>query len=327
RRSLEDCSALTAYEQSPENVSSHLNYHVTRVLEKTMYNQPLEFKDVITNSTRRSLRGKHKNTSPCMTINPIDRCWRCKKNSKNRKRLSKCVLGFGHKIQGGNKGEYYLVADNSDDDVVNPKPRTLRHAVIQKRPLWIIFAPDMNIKLSQELMVKSHKAIDMETLKIIMAIAQLAMEMGFPYLDHQGFSLIIFSCLSVRTDTLMQYKVPLPLPFQIAISPHHDHVSFILKYSTCYTFCNLVILLSASDTYSKDQYIQVTLAFNHFGKELIQKMPRCRWGYFHVVNNNYTLWKLYAIGGSMHPIIISQGNKFIALDDPLTKEVNENITN
>ncbi|MFQ6641898.1 hypothetical protein Gotur_015356 [Gossypium turneri] len=176
-----------------------------------MSNQPLEFKDVITNSTRRSLRGKHKKyTGPCLATNPIDRCWRCKKNwAKNRKRLAKCVLGFGHKTRGGNKGEYYLVTDNSDDDVVNPKPGTLRHAVIQKRPLWIIFANDMNIKLSQELM----------TLKIIMVIAQSVMEMGFPYLDHQRFGLIIFPCLSVRTASSMQYKVPLPSPSQIAISP------------------------------------------------------------------------------------------------------------
>ncbi|MBA0786276.1 hypothetical protein Gotri_027161 [Gossypium trilobum] len=95
-----------------------------------------------------------------MVINPIDRCWRCKKNwAKNRERLAKCVLGFGHKTHGGNKGEYYLVTDNSGD-VVNPKLGTLHHIVIQKRPLRIIFAHDMNIKLSQELMFQSHKKID-----------------------------------------------------------------------------------------------------------------------------------------------------------------------
>ncbi|MFQ6641906.1 hypothetical protein Gotur_016005, partial [Gossypium turneri] len=131
-----------------------------------------------------------------------------------------------------------------------------------------------------------------------MAFAQSAMEMGFPYLDHQRFGLIIFPCLSVKTGSSMQYKVPLPSPSQIAISP-------------------IMII----DTYSKDQFMQVTLAFNHFGKELIQRMPRCRWGYFHVVNNDYTHWKLYAIGGSTHPTIISQGNRFIAPDDPLTKEI------
>ncbi|TYH52596.1 hypothetical protein ES332_D09G039300v1 [Gossypium tomentosum] len=49
---------------------------------------------------------------------------------------------------------------NSDNGVINPKPGTLLHAVIQKKQLWIIFAHDMNIKLSEELIVQSEKTID-----------------------------------------------------------------------------------------------------------------------------------------------------------------------
>ncbi|KAB2032925.1 hypothetical protein ES319_D05G412500v1 [Gossypium barbadense] len=338
--------ALTAYEPSPENVTSHLNYHVNKVLEKPMSNQPLEFKDVITNSTRRSLRGKHrKYTGPCLAINPIDRCWRCKKNwAKNRKRLAKCVLGFGQKTRGGNKGEYYLVTDNSDDDVVNPKPGTLRHAVIQKRPLWIIFAHDMNIKLSQELMVQSHKTIDGRGANVHIAygcgitlqfvhnviihnihIHRVVRSSGGLIRDsedHYGFRTVgdgdgisIFGSSRIWLD-------------HISMSECQDGLIDAIQGSTAITISNChfthhdhVILLGASDVYSKDQYMQVTLAFNHFGKELIQRMPRCRWGYFHVVNNDYTHWKLYAIGGSTHPTIISQGNRFIAPDDPLTKEI------
>ncbi|MFQ6641926.1 hypothetical protein Gotur_015999 [Gossypium turneri] len=45
------------------------------------------------------------------------------------------------------------------------------------------------------------------------------MEMEFPYLDHHRFDLIIFPCLSVMMGSSMQYKVPLPLLSQIAISP------------------------------------------------------------------------------------------------------------
>lgn len=48
---------------------------------------------------------------------------------------------------------------------------------------------------------------------------------------------------------------------------------------------------------------------------------RCRHGYFHVVNNIYTGWKMYAIGGSANPTINSQGNIFIASDEDTTKEV------
>ncbi|MBA0819522.1 hypothetical protein Gohar_025506, partial [Gossypium harknessii] len=43
-------------------------------------------------------------------------------------------------------------------------------------------------------------------------------------------------------------------------------------------------------------------------------------GFIHVVNNDYTHWKMYAIGGSTHPTIISQCNRFIAPNDPFAKE-------
>ncbi|KAK2981173.1 hypothetical protein RJ640_011839 [Escallonia rubra] len=59
-----------------------------------------------------------------------------------------------------------------------------------------------------------------------------------------------------------------------------------------------VMLLGHSDSYVRDKQMQVTIAYNHFGEGLIQRMPRCRHGYFHVVNNDYTHWEMYAIGGS-----------------------------
>lgn len=74
--------------------------------------------------------------------------------------MANCALGFGHKTQGGKDGRFYRVTDNSDDNVIDPKPGTLRHAVIQKEPLWIVFTHDMNIKLSAELIVQSKKTID-----------------------------------------------------------------------------------------------------------------------------------------------------------------------
>lgn len=82
------------------------------------------------------------------------------------------------------------------------------------------------------------------------------------------------------------------------------------------------MLFGASDSYSQDQKMQITVAFNHFGKRMVQRMPRCRWGYIHVVNNDYTHWNMYAIGGSQHPTIISQGNRYVAPpENPFAKEV------
>lgn len=130
-----------------------------------------------------------------------------------------------------------------------------------------------------------------------------------------------------------------------------------------------VILLGHSDSYMRDKAMQVTIAYNHFGVGLIQRMPRyiykkdtectlfleeckneyalllrsvllklsvslfcflnnaikiscrCRHGYFHVVNNDYTHWEMYAIGGSAGPTINSQGNRYAAPKNPFAKEV------
>lgn len=79
--------------------------------------------------------------------------------------------------------------------------------------------------------------------------------------------------------------------------------------------------MGAHDQNDMDKIMQVTVAFNHFGKGLEQRMPRCRWGFFHVVNNDYTHWMMYAIGGSSQPTILSQGNRFIAPNNETAKQV------
>ncbi|XP_048504483.1 probable pectate lyase 12 isoform X2 [Beta vulgaris subsp. vulgaris] len=99
--------------------------------------------------------------SNCMTGNPIDDCWRCDPNwHNNRQRLADCGIGFGQYALGGKGGEFYVVTDPSDDDAVNPKPGTLRYAVIRTEPLWIVFASNMVIHLSQELIFNSYKTLD-----------------------------------------------------------------------------------------------------------------------------------------------------------------------
>ena len=87
-----------------------------------------------------------------------------------------------------------------------------------------------------------------------------------------------------------------------------------------------VMLLGHDDKYSPDSGMQVTIAFNHFGEGLVQRMPRCRRGYIHVVNNDFTQWEMYAIGGSANPTINSQGNRYTAPGDINAKEVKKKLT-
>ncbi|KAH7550347.1 hypothetical protein ACOSP7_024393 [Xanthoceras sorbifolium] len=322
-------ASRNAYNPNPDEVIHHLNKHVHLAIKGG-------------NSTRRFLK-KYK--GPCQATNPIDRCWRCNpKWARNRKRLADCVLGFGRGTTGGKSGRFYVVTKSTDDDLVNPKPGTLRHAVIQKRPLWIIFARDMVIRLSEELLVTSHKTIDGRGFNIhIYEGAQISLQYVKNVIIHGlrihsskagngGMIRDSTTHYGLRTrsdgDGISIYGSSNIWIDHVSMSNCMDGLIDVVQGSTAITISNChftnhneVMLFGASDGYSQDQIMQVTVAFNHFGQGLVQRMPRCRWGFVHVVNNDYTHWKMYAIGGSQHPTILSQGNRFIAPPNAACKEV------
>ncbi|CAN8270504.1 unnamed protein product [Cochlearia groenlandica] len=285
----------------------------------------------------------------CGNGNPIDDCWRCDRNwHKNRKRLAECGIGFGRNAIGGRDGRFYVVKDHTDNDVITPKPGTLRHAVIQEEPLWIVFERDMVIELKQELIMNSFKTIDARGSNVHIANGACitiqyitnviihglhihdckptgnAMVRSSPshfgwrtiadgdavsifgsshiWIDHNSLS----NCADGLVDVVMGSTA-------ITISNNH------------FTHHNEVMLLGHSDSYTKDKIMQVTIAYNHFGEGLVQRMPRCRHGYFHVVNNDYTHWEMYAIGGSANPTINSQGNRYAAPKNSSAKEVTKRV--
>ncbi|ONK67641.1 uncharacterized protein A4U43_C05F2190 [Asparagus officinalis] len=293
-----------------------------------------------TNASRRQL-----SYLSCGTGNPIDDCWRCDPHwESNRQRLADCAIGFGKNAIGGKEGKIYVVTNSDDDDPVNPKPGTIRHAVIQDEPLWIIFARDMTIKLKEELIMNSYKTLDGRgasvhiangaciTIQYVTNIIIHGLHIhdckqgGNAYVrdspGHYGWRTVsdgdgvsIFGGSHVWVD-------------HCTLSSCHDGLIDAIQGSTAITISNnylthhdKVMLLGHSDELMADKNMQVTIAFNHFGEGLIQRMPRCRHGYFHVVNNDYTHWEMYAIGGSAAPTINSQGNRFLAPDDRFAKEV------
>ncbi|KAK4488461.1 hypothetical protein RD792_004225 [Penstemon davidsonii] len=329
---------LESYEPEPEKIVTHLNLNAQRTLKE------IGELDHGSNSTRRGLAKGY--SGPCKATNPIDRCWRCQPNwASNRFRLADCVLGFGYKAKGGKDGKFYVVTDSSDSDMVNPKPGTLRHAVIQKEPLWIIFSRDMVIRLSQELIMQGDKTIDARGVRVDIAYgAGITIQyiknviihglrihdiqkgtggMIRDAVDHYGFrtesdgdGISIFGSQDVWIDHVSMRNCQDGLIDAIMGS------TGITISNSHFTDHNEAMLFGASDSHSQDQKMQITVAFNHFGKRMVQRMPRCRFGYVHVVNNDYTHWNMYAIGGSKHPTIVSQGNRYIAPpENPFAKEV------
>ncbi|OVA17975.1 Pectate lyase/Amb allergen [Macleaya cordata] len=300
--------------------------------------------------SRRQILGVYtKEQSNCLTGNPIDDCWRCDSNwQSNRQRLADCSIGFGQDALGGKGGQIYIVTDSSDRDPVNPTPGTLRYAVIQTEPLWIIFSGNMLIKLKEELIVNSYKTIDGRGANVHIV--------GGGCITLQYVSNVIIHNLHIH------HCYPSPVA-NVRSSPTHygrrtksdgdgisifgarkiwiDHCSLsyckdglidaimgstgITISNNYFSHHNEVMLLGHSDDYLPDSGMQVTIAFNHFGEALVQRMPRCRRGYIHVVNNDFTQWEMYAIGGSANPTINSQGNRYTAPSDPNAKEVTKRV--
>ncbi|KAJ0742372.1 putative pectate lyase [Helianthus annuus] len=317
--------------------------------ERAVDEDPERVDSMVAMSIRNSTERRKLGFLSCGTGNPIDDCWRCDRNwQRHRKRLADCAIGFGRNAIGGRDGRYYVVTDPKHDDPVNPRPGTLRHAVIQDRPLWIIFKRDMVITLKQELLMNSFKTIDARGVNVHIANGGC--------ITIQYITNVIIHGLHIHdckpTGNAMVRSSPSHYGWRtmadgdaISIfgSSHIwvDHNSLsncadglvdaimgstaITISNNYFTHHNEVMLLGHSDTYDRDKGMQVTIAYNHFGEGLVQRMPRCRHGHFHVVNNDYTHWEMYAIGGSADPTINSQGNRYLAPNNPNAKEVTHRV--
>ncbi|MCO5612979.1 hypothetical protein L7F22_067252 [Adiantum nelumboides] len=267
--------------------------------------------------------------------NSIDECWRGDSNwADNRMKLADCGIGFGGKASGGKGGEYYVVTDPSDDPV-NPVQGTLRYGVTRMTPLWIYFAHDMTIELENELIITSDKTIDGRGANVHIAHG--------PCFTIQYVSNVIVHGLNIHHCTPGKAGMVMSSTAHTgyrqgsdgdgisifgsrniwvdhnALSACSDGLVDAIHGSTAITISNnvftdhdKVMLLGHDDGYTEDKGMRVTVAFNRFGPGLVQRMPRCRLGYFHIVNNDFQDWSMYALGGSADPTIISEGNRFLA---------------
>ncbi|GFZ07624.1 GroES-like zinc-binding dehydrogenase family protein [Actinidia rufa] len=239
-------------------------------------------------------------------LNVIDRCWRLDPLWRHhRQRLARCSVGYAGKMTNniGPGVTRYRVTDNGDDPM-NPKPGTLRYGATQIRgKVWITFPKDMNIKLHRPLLVSSHTAIDGRGANVNIAGGACIKLLGVTDVIIHG--LRIHNCQTQETVEVMG-----PEGHIIRIDyPDGDAISVI---SSTKVWIDHNTLYDCGD--GLVDHMRVTVAFNYFGPDCDQRMPRVRQGFAHVVNNLYQGWGLYAIGGSMNPSVRSEANLFIAPD-------------
>ncbi|KAH0708782.1 hypothetical protein KY284_010209 [Solanum tuberosum] len=232
----------------------------------------------------------------------------------------------------------YKVTDKSDDPL-NPKPGTLRYAMTHiKGKIWVTFEQNMKIRLQKPLLVSSFTTIDGRGVKVNIAGGACLMLQRVTNVIIHG--LRIHHCKAQTASTVMGPDkkivnvgavdgdaIRMVTSSKIWIDHNtlyesEDGLIDVTRGSTNITISNnwfrtqnKVMLLGHDDGFLRDKNMKVTVAFNYFGPNCNQRMPRVRHGYAHVVNNVYKGWGNYAIGGSMNPSIKSQANYFYAPKD------------
>ncbi|GLJ28726.1 hypothetical protein SUGI_0566130 [Cryptomeria japonica] len=283
--------------------------------------------------------------------NVIDECWRSDPNwEHNRMKLADCAAGFGSRANGGKGGRIYTVT-SSDDNPANPEPGTLRHASTLRGAVWIIFARDMQIQLKLPLFVSSHTTIDGRGASVTISNGACIRVSNVRHIIIHGLTIhdcwesspghVLISKARGVVNIYQQDGDAISIESSRDVWIDHNTLSHcadglvdvtlgsaaITVSNNRFFSHNEVMLLGNSDSDLVDKHMRVTVAFNHFGPGLMQRMPRARLGYVHVVNNYYEPWGIYAIGGTSNPTILSQANVFVAPDDYTKKQVTQHKDN
>ncbi|XP_031500927.1 putative pectate lyase 21 [Nymphaea colorata] len=231
------------------------------------------------------------------------------------KKLVQCSFGFAGGVTGGAAGPTITVSDPSDDPK-NPRVGTLRHAVniasSNQNGGWIIFDKDMEIRLSDYLRVGNNTAIDGRGVKvkitnsaILLSRAHNVILENFEVSEVPNFDTvhIYYGSRLIWVDHLSSSDSKLGL---VSVVSGATDVTISNCHLTNHVYN---MLLGANDRDEVDRGMRVTV-YRNFFEQSMQRMPHCRWGYCHVVNNYYRDWTFYCIGGRVYAKIYSEGNVF-----------------
>ncbi|KVH91000.1 AmbAllergen [Cynara cardunculus var. scolymus] len=283
--------------QTSNNSSMAARVKEIEILNENAVQDPEEVVAMVEMSMRNSTERRKLGYFSCGTGNPIDDCWRCDPNwRRNRKRLADCGIGFGRNAIGGRDGRYYVVTDPRDDDPVNPRPGTLRHAVIQDAPLWIVFQRDMVIQLKQELIMNSFKTIDARGVNVHIA---------------NGACLTIQFVTNIIVHGLHIHDCKPTGNALVRSSPSHYGWRTMADGDAISIFGSSHIWVDHNSLSNcADGLVDAVM-----GSTAI------------TISNNYFTHhnEMYAIGGSANPTINSQGNRYLAPANPFAKEVTKRV--
>lgn len=242
-----------------------------------------------------------------------------------------CVFGYAAGTTGGKGGRHYVVTEPSDS-MDAPAPGSLRYGLAKYSPVWITFARNMTVALQGALFLPNDTTLDGRGVAVALVGAEITVHFAQNVIIH-GLTIRDVKgdhdALHIRGNTtrlvwvdhcrvMHAFRGLVDVVYgatDVTASHNYFHNHYIHNYSVSAATGNpledgYVMLLGEADDDRADQNLRVTVFGNWFDNSH-QRQPHCRWGNCDVVNNLYTDWTYYCLGGRAYGHIRSQGNVFM----------------
>jgi len=230
--------------------------------------------------------------------------------------------GFGAGVTGGQGGQLLTVTSLHDNkDPI--EPGTLRWALQQQGPAIVRFAVNGTIQLKDDIDVTSNKTLDGRGADIVITRSGLNIEdvenviitnVTLTQGNQTGHS----ECNTVGNGDAIQIRNSKRVwAHHVTLSAYCDGLLDIvsgsqeitLSWSKLEHHSKTMLIGNSNEREEIDKNITATLHHNVFSN-VVQRVPRVRFGKVDVVNNYYYNWRDYAVGHSNKSQVIVEGNIF-----------------
>jgi pectate lyase len=269
--------------------------------------------------TTRATKPQSETTTPGTTVTPPPSA---QSNPFSQESLLAEREGFGANVTGGQGGDV-LTVTSLHDNKEEIEPGTLRWALEQDKPAIVRFAINGVIKLKDDINVRSNKTLDGRGADITLTENGLNIEdvenviiTNIKITDGRQYG--SKECNLPSTGDAIQIRNSKKVWIHhVSLSSFCDGLTDIVNGSSEVTVSwsryenhsKTMLIGNSVDRGEIDKNITATISHNVFNN-LVQRIPRVRFGKVDVYNNYYSNWSSYAVGSSIDSQVIVENNVF-----------------
>lgn len=230
--------------------------------------------------------------------------------------------GFGANVTGGQGGQI-LTVTSLEDSKEEIKTGTLRWALEQTEPAIVKFAVNGTIALKDDINVRPNKTLDGRGADITITqnglniedvenviITNVKIMNGIQFGEKECNTPGTGDAIQIRNSKrIWVHHVTLTSFCDGLLDITNGSSDVTVSWSKFQHHSKTMLIGNSADRGETDKNITATISHNVFS-DLVQRMPRVRFGKVDVYNNYYYNWHSYTIGSSLDSQVIVENNIF-----------------